>query len=118
MKRIIATMIATALVIASFAGCSKKSSTNANADDPNVKSINLWSFTDEVPKMIEKYKATHPEFTYDVKTTIIATTDGAYQPALDQALAAGGPDAPDMYCAESAFVLKYTKGDASKYAAA
>ena len=118
MKRIIATLIATALIIASFAGCSKKNSTNVAADDPNVKSINLWAFTDEVPKMIEKYKATHPEFTYEIKTTIIATTDGAYQPALDQALAAGGPDAPDMYCAESAFVLKYTKGDASKYAAA
>ena len=118
MKRIIATVLATAVIVASFAGCSKKSATSASKDDPNVKTINVWSFTDEVPKMIEKYKAAHPEFTYEVKTTIIATTDGAYQPALDQALAAGGADAPDMYCAESAFVLKYTKGDASQYAAA
>src|SRR5574344_2756152 len=118
MKRVIATMLATAAIVAGFAGCSKKGEASASKDDPNVKTINVWSFTDEVPKMIEKYKAAHPEFTYEVKTTIIATTDGAYQPALDQALAAGGPDAPDMYCAESAFVLKYTKGDASKYAAA
>ena len=82
------------------------------------KTINLWTFTDEVPNMIKKYKELHPEFDYDVKCTIIATTDGAYQPALDQALAAGGDSAPDMYCAESAFVLKYTQGDASQYAAA
>jgi len=68
--------------------------------------------------MIEKYIELHPEFgeKYEVNSTIIATTDGAYQPALDQALAAGGEDAPDIYCAESAFVLKYTQGDASSYA--
>ena len=52
-----------------------------------------------------------------INPTIIATTDGAYQPALDQALAAGGADAPDIYCAEAAFVLKYTQGEAASYAA-
>ena len=83
------------------------------ADD----AINVWAFTDEVPGMIEKFKETNPDFNYDINTTIIATTDGAYQPALDQALAAGGKDAPDIYCAEAAFVLKYTQGDASGYAA-
>ena len=101
----------------------------APADDPNapvegevtvenaVGTINLWAFTDEVPKMIDAYVAAHPDFKYDVKTTIIATTDGAYQPALDQALVAGGADAPDMFCAEAAFVLKYTQGDMHSYAA-
>ena len=79
--------------------------------------INVWAFTDEVPKMIEKFKETHPDFAYDINPTIIATTDGAYQPALDQALAAGGADAPDIYCAEEAFVLKYTQGDMASFAA-
>jgi hypothetical protein len=78
--------------------------------------INLWAFTDEVPKMVDKFVETHPDFKYQIKSTIIATTDGAYQPALDQALQAGGADAPDMYCAEAAFVLKYTQGDAWQYA--
>ncbi len=87
-------------------------------NDPNVKVINLWSFTDEVPKMLNKYKELHPDFPYEIKTTIIATTDGAYQPALDQALAAGGAEAPDIFCAEAAFILKYTQGDAAQYAAA
>lgn len=81
------------------------------------KVINLWSFTDEVPRMLEKYKELHPDFDYEIKTTIIATTDGAYQPALDQALVGGGNNAPDIFCAESAFVLKYTQGDISQYAA-
>ncbi|MGN8769396.1 ABC transporter substrate-binding protein [Paenibacillus barengoltzii] len=79
--------------------------------------INLWSFTDEIPNMTTKYLETHPDANVEFKTTVIATTDGAYQPALDQALAGGGKDAPDIYAAEAAFVLKYTQGDASGYAA-
>ena len=79
--------------------------------------VNLWSFTDEIPNMTKKYLEVHPDANVEFKTTIIATTDGAYQPALDQALAGGGKDAPDIYAAEAAFVLKYTQGDASDYAA-
>ncbi|MCR5650936.1 MAG: carbohydrate ABC transporter substrate-binding protein [Lachnospiraceae bacterium] len=78
--------------------------------------INLWSFTDEVPGMVDKYIQDHPDFPYKINTTIIATTDGAYQPALDQALIAGGAEQPDMYCAEAAFILKYSKGDMAEYA--
>jgi hypothetical protein len=81
--------------------------------------LNVWSFTDEVPKMIEKYLEMHPDFAekYEIKTTIIATTDGAYQPALDQALSGGGKDGPDIFTAEAAFVLKYSQGDGSQFAA-
>jgi multiple sugar transport system substrate-binding protein len=79
--------------------------------------INIYTFTDEVPKMLNRYIELYPDFGYTINATIIATTDGLYQPALDQALAAGGADAPDMYCAESAFVLKYTQGDMAGYAA-
>ena len=84
------------------------------AEGDNV--INLWSFTDEIPGMVDKFLEANPDFGYTVNTTIIATTDGAYQPALDAALAAGGADAPDMYAAEAAFILKYSQGDAAQYA--
>lgn len=91
----------------------------APAADGSKVTINVMSFTDEVPGMITKYMEAHPDVAakYDVNTTIIATTDGLYQPALDQALQAGGADAPDIYCAESAFVLKYCQGDAAEFAA-
>ena len=81
--------------------------------------INLWTFSDEVPKMIVKYMETHPEFKekYDVITTIIPTTEGNYEPALDKALMTGGLNAPDFFCADAAFVLKYTQGEMSNYAA-
>ena len=87
------------------------------ADDPNVKVLNIWAFTDEVPSMLRKYKELNPDFPYEIKETIIATTDGAYQPALDQALASKGADSPDIYVAEAAFILKYAQGDAYKFAA-
>ncbi|MDF2942225.1 MAG: carbohydrate transporter substrate-binding protein family [Herbinix sp.] len=136
MKRILALLLACVFVMSmTLTGCGKADNTTDSptkspteetpttvaapeaTNDPDVKVINLWSFTDEVPKMLDKYKELHPDFPYEIKTTIIATTEGAYQPALDAALAAGGADAPDIFVAEGAFVLKYTQGDAYKYAA-
>jgi len=129
MKKAIAFLLSLMMVIALFAGCAQPAaSEKPTAAEPTAAEqtataapaeggvINLYTFTDEVPKMIARYIELHPEFKYKVNPTIIATTDGLYQPALDQALAAGGADAPDMYCAESAFVLKYTQGDMSSYA--
>ena len=104
MKKILSGLLALTVAASLFA---------APKDD---KVINLWSFTEEVPGMVEKYLAAHPELGYKLNKTIIATTEGAYQPALDQALQAGGKDAPDIYCAEAAFILKYSKGDMQSYA--
>lgn len=82
------------------------------------ETINLWSFTDEVPKMVRQYVKQNPDFgeKYTVECTIIATDGGAYQTALDNALVAGGDSAPDIYSAEAAFVLKYTQSDMAKFA--
>lgn len=136
MKKTIAIIMCLMLVVGLFAGCTKapaateEPATEAAAEAPAAeeateapaasgdKVINIYTFTEEVPKMVQKYIDTHPDFGYTINATVIATTDGLYQPALDQALAAGGADAPDIYCCESAFVLKYTQGDMSSYAAA
>jgi hypothetical protein len=108
-------ILATLILLMLTTGMVFAKGTQGTETGPKV--INLWSFTDEVPNMLDKYKELNPDFDYEVKVTIIATTDGAYQPALDQALVAGGADAPDIYAAESAFVLKYTQGDMADYAA-
>ena len=136
MKKTIAIILSLVLTLATLVACAPApAATEPAAEAPAAeaateapaaaapaadgdKVINIYTFTDEVPKMLQKYVDTHPDFGYTINPTIIATTDGLYQPALDQALAAGGKDAPDMYCAESAFVLKYTQGDMSSYAAA
>jgi len=85
-------------------------------DSGSKTTINVWSFTDEVPNALLRFKEMNPSFPYDFNITIIATTEGAYQPALDQALAGGGRRAPDLFTAEAAFVLKYTQGEFSNYA--
>lgn len=136
-KKMLSVVLSSAMVMGMLAGCGSSAPTDtsssgtdsatttttssASADTSSSEAkgtINLWTFTDEVPGMVEKFLEANPDFGYEVNSTIIATTDGAYQPALDQALAGGGKDAPDMYCAESAFVLKYSQGDASGFAAA
>lgn len=110
MKKTLKVILFAAAVMMMVTGCSKKEGKGASAAKPK---INLWSFTNEIPGMVEKYQKTVNN-SFDFETTIIATTDGAYQPALDQALQNGEVD---MFGAESAFVLKYTQGDMSDYAA-
>lgn len=141
MKKVLSALAALTMIasMASLTACGKKDDDTSTKDNNNSVSdskdkdkdkddskndgektkLNLWTFTNEVEGMVNKFMEMNPDFAakYEVETTIIATTDGAYQPALDSALAAGGKDAPDMYCAEAAFVLKYTQGDAAKFAA-
>lgn len=144
-KKVLSVVLSVAMVAAMLAGCGEAAAPAADApaveepaaeepapaaeaeepaaeevaEEPAAEGdnvINLWSFTDEIPGMVDKFLEANPDFGYTVNTTIIATTDGAYQPALDAALAAGGADAPDMYAAEAAFILKYAQGDAYQYA--
>ena len=116
MKRLIASSLCAVMAVGCLTACGGNGAAEAT-NDPNVKTINVWAFTDEVPNMLQKYVDEHPEFGFELNTTIIATTDGLYQPALDAALQAGGAEAPDIYCAEAAFILKYAQGDASGFAA-
>ena len=81
--------------------------------------INLWSFTDEVPNMMEMFLGNNPEYAerYRVEVTIIADTDGAYMIALDQALESGRDrDVPHIFTAEAAFALRYTQGTMAHHA--
>jgi len=119
MKKIIALLLCAMMVATLLVGCGKEEAGNNEAASNGEKTvINVMAFTDEVPKMVEKYIAMHPEENLEIKTTIVATTDGLYQPALDAALKAGGADAPDIYAAEAAFVLKYAQGEGAGFAAA
>ncbi len=133
MKKFMACALSACMVAATLVGCDKGGTTTttpdtstgdgdttATAADPapapadGKKVIELWAFTDEVPKMVDAYKAAHPDFDWEVNTTIKGTGDG-YQDALDQALINGQVD---MFAAEAAFVLKYAQGDMSKYVGA
>jgi len=135
MKKALSLLAALSLM-ASFTACGtdKPADTPASTPDSQVevessteessavepsgdkRELKVWAFTVEVPGMVTKYMELNPDFAaqYEMKESVIATTDGAYQPALDAALAG---DEVDMYAAEAAFILKYSQGEAAKYAA-
>ncbi len=97
---------------------SKDADTPTVSDDASVTTINVYAFTEEVPSMVQKYLDDHPDVKLKMKKTVVPTTKQQYQPALDAALQGGGESAPDIYCAEAAFVKKYTIGEGASYAAA
>ena len=79
--------------------------------------IELLTYTFNIPDMIEQYIRQNPEFgeKYTVECTFIST-DHDYERVLDEALANGGDQAPDIYVAESYFVYKYSQGEMAEYA--
>lgn len=81
--------------------------------------IEIWTYTYEVPEIIEQYIRQNPEFgeMYTVKCTFISR-DCDYERVLDEALANGGDQAPDIYVANVEFVYKYSQGEMAEYASA
>jgi len=135
MKKILSLLLIVVMIVGLFAACGGGTdapatpepapaapgtpATPAPAPTGERQTLNVWSFTDEFYTMLTRFFELNPDLAelYEINYTEISTTDGAYQPALDMALAAGGSDAPDIWLAESAFVLKYTQGEASHFAA-
>ncbi|MBO7662123.1 MAG: hypothetical protein J6U01_02000, partial [Clostridia bacterium] len=105
MKKVLSLVLALALVLGmmSFAA----------ADDAKIKLV-VWSFTNELQGMIEKYYApNHPEIEFEFQ---IYPTDGsAYETKVDNTLgvpdAAVSAEAPDIFTLEAAFVKHYVEMD-------
>ena len=79
--------------------------------------IELWSFTNEVPEMVNYYMNLNPDFAseYTVKCCVLSTSNG-YTDLLDNGLVNGGSDGPDIYVVEGADVMKYSQGSMCNYA--
>lgn len=140
MKKILALLLASIMVLAFVAACAGDGDTPATGDtpagngdappagngdtpvDPPVDEtrpggvINVWSFTDEVPNALQFFVDNNPDFPYTINVTIISDQDGAYEAALNAALLAGGADAPDIFTAEQAFVVNYTQFEFQEFA--
>ncbi|MCQ2497348.1 MAG: zinc-ribbon domain-containing protein [Lachnospiraceae bacterium] len=82
---------------------------------PEELAINVWSYNDELPGLIESYMTSHPDCDFKVNATIIPY-DSDYYGSLDNALGAGGSEQPDIYCVEYEYTPKYVKGYMSDYA--
>ena len=83
----------------------------ASAEEGKIKLI-VWSFTNELQGMIEKYYApNHPEIEFEFQ--IYPTDGGEYTSKVDNLMAVDGAaaEAPDIFTLEAAFVKKYTNSD-------
>ncbi|MDO5434798.1 MAG: carbohydrate ABC transporter substrate-binding protein [Clostridia bacterium] len=100
MKKVLSLVLALALVL----GCMSFAAAEDKID------IVVWSFTNELQGMVEKYYApNHPEinFIYDMTPT------ADYPAKVDSLMASAGAsaEAPDVFALEAAFVKKYVSSD-------
>ncbi len=96
-SHVIIASVAAAAMILSATGCGKK------AAKEEAKKLVVWSFTDELQTMIDKYyKPANPDIEVDYSLT---PTD-QFCNKLDPVLASGN-SAPDVFALENAFVRKY-----------
>lgn len=90
-------LIVLAAAVVLFSGCAKK---EAKAVSGNLV---VWSFTDELKTMIDKYYGpSHPGVTIEYSLTPTDQFPNKLDPVL-----ASGQGAPDVFALEDAFVRKY-----------
>nr|MBR4279885.1 carbohydrate ABC transporter substrate-binding protein [Clostridia bacterium] len=102
MKKILSLVLAVMMLMGmvSFAGAEEEIT------------LNVWSFTNELEGMIEKYyKPSHPNV--KINYVIYPTDGGEYTSKVDaiMASAAASDEAPDIFTLEAAFVKKYVNSN-------
>lgn len=103
MKKVLSLVLALALVLGVMSF--------ASAEDAKIKLV-VYSFTNELQGMIEKYYApNHPELEFDFQ--IIPTDGSGYTTKIDTLLGsdAASEEAPDIFALEAAFVKHYVEMD-------
>jgi len=96
MKKLITVLAAVAVTATMFTGCGNKKTTAS-------KDLTVWSFTDELEGLINKYyKPAHP----DMNVTYSMTPTDQFPNKLDPVLASG-KGCPDVFAMDAAFVRKY-----------
>ena len=92
--------------------------TNGQSEDEDeLIEINILSYTDELYRMVEYYVETHPDCGLKLNHHEESTSSGEYNPYLNKMLDGTSDEfVPDIYAAEAAFVLHYTKGSMGTYA--
>lgn len=103
MKKVLSLVLAAMLLL----GCMSF----ASAEEEKI-TLQVWSFTNELEGMIEKYYApSHPNV--EIKYTLYPTDGGEYTSKVDSVMAAAATsdEAPDVFTLEAAFVKKYVNSD-------
>ena len=103
MKKVLSLVLALALVLGVMSF--------ASADEAKIKLV-VWSFTNELQGMIEKYYLPqHPEL--EIEFQIYPTDGNAYTTKVDNTFGADATsaEAPDIFTLEAAFVKHYVQSD-------
>lgn len=123
MKKVISLLLVLSMVFALTAcGTSKdgkvndlaSSKTQSEFGEPQENkgdTLVVWSFSDEVKRVINHYLEDNPDLPYDIDVVVVPNEQ--YQSKLDPVLASG-KSAPDIFTVEAAYVKKYVD---SKYTA-
>lgn len=83
---------------------------------PEDDIINVWACNNDIPEALKTFEKLNPDFGYEIKTINMNNWDSGVQGPLDEALATGEANAPDIYTVECSYVMKYTQGEAAQYA--
>ncbi|MDR2808151.1 MAG: ABC transporter substrate-binding protein [Spirochaetaceae bacterium] len=93
-------------VLVLFSACQKKTESTGQATQAaqsGGSKLIVWSFTDELGKMIDTYfKPNHPDITIEYSLTPTEQFPNKLDPVL-----ASGQGSPDVFALEDAFVRKY-----------
>lgn len=97
-------ILATSLL--ALTACGSGESNSGSAGGSGKKELVVWTFTDELSKMInDYYKPAHEDLDYEIK--VVEIPSDQFETKLDPVL--GTKDAPDVIALESAFVKKYVE---------
>ena len=120
-KFIAAIIAGTMMISMALTGCGAKTTTvpggsageekveTKEKDKKKGKKLVVWTFTDEVKKMIEEYYLKdNPDLDYEIEVVIVPNEQ--YQSKIDPALQAG-KGAPDLFAIEAAYSKKYLNSD-------
>lgn len=85
---------------------------------PEEKVIRVLDYNGEMFGIMDKFKELHPDFEYEIKVESKAMVCASYDSILDNILEPGGEELQDIFPVESAYIMKYTQGEAYQHAAA
>lgn len=102
-------ILLTASMVTLLAACGNSSEESANGKEngkDKEKTVEIWSFTDEISTMInDYYLPSHPDLDY--KINVVTTPTEQFEAKLDPIL--GSKDAPDVVLMEGNFAKKYVE---------
>lgn len=138
MKKIIVLFLSVSLIVGGLSACGKPSNTiqspkvtitatNTPKITPTPQAtekptpdyardrIVVYSLTEEIKTILEKYKELHPEFPYQFNFKIYATVEIGIEGGVITPIDEEAVDAPDLFVVNEAELLRFTKGDWSQY---